>query len=131
MAADYKFTFGPWNIHEGADPFGPTVRPTIEFATKLKDYKKLGFRRRAVPRRRRGSGHRRQIGGPDRRPRPPTIKKMLDDEGLFAEFVAPRLVGNAHGNRRRLHGQFARGPASGPTTARRRRSTWRTPWERS
>ena len=23
----YRFSFGPWNIHEGADPFGPTVRP--------------------------------------------------------------------------------------------------------
>ena len=24
----YRFSFGPWNIHEGADPFGPTVRPS-------------------------------------------------------------------------------------------------------
>ena len=26
MAGDYRFSFGPWNVHEGADPFGPTVR---------------------------------------------------------------------------------------------------------
>ena len=39
----YKFSFGPWNIHEGADPFGPTVRPRRAFADKLKEYKKLGF----------------------------------------------------------------------------------------
>ena len=43
MAGEYRFSFGPWNIHEGADPFGPPVRPTIEFATKLALYKKLGF----------------------------------------------------------------------------------------
>ena len=24
----YRFSFGPWNIHEGADPFGPEVRPS-------------------------------------------------------------------------------------------------------
>ncbi len=22
MAGKFKFSFGPWNIHEGADPFG-------------------------------------------------------------------------------------------------------------
>ena len=43
MAAEYRFSFGPWNIHEGADPFGPTVRPTVEFGKKLKRYKELGF----------------------------------------------------------------------------------------
>ena len=43
MAGDYRFSFGPWNIHEGADPFGPPVRPSIAFAKKLKMYKKLGF----------------------------------------------------------------------------------------
>src|SRR5436189_6443486 len=41
--SDYRFSFGPWNIHEGADPFGPTVRPSVEFAKKLKVYKELGF----------------------------------------------------------------------------------------
>ena len=27
----YRFSFGPWNIHEGADPFGPPVRPARRF----------------------------------------------------------------------------------------------------
>jgi len=31
----YRFSFGPWNIHEGADPFGPAVRPTVSFDQKL------------------------------------------------------------------------------------------------
>lgn len=43
MAGIFKFTFGPWNIHEGADPFGPTVRKSVEFSKKLTLYKKLGF----------------------------------------------------------------------------------------
>ncbi|MCG2689919.1 hypothetical protein L6252_01405, partial [Candidatus Parcubacteria bacterium] len=29
MAGKFKFSFGPWNIHEGADPFGPAVRRSI------------------------------------------------------------------------------------------------------
>ena len=43
MAGQFRFSFGPWNIHEGADPFGPAVRPAMDFAAKLKTYKKLGF----------------------------------------------------------------------------------------
>ena len=43
MTGEYRFSFGPWNIHEGADPFGPPVRPTIEFGRKLKYYRELGF----------------------------------------------------------------------------------------
>src|SRR5437868_3388045 len=37
MAAEYKFSFGPWNISEGNDPFGPTVRPTVAWADNLMD----------------------------------------------------------------------------------------------
>ena len=43
MAGTFKFTFGPWNIHEGSDPFGPTVRETIGFSKKLDYYKKLKY----------------------------------------------------------------------------------------
>ena len=28
----YRFSFGPWNISTGADPFGPPVRKEMEFA---------------------------------------------------------------------------------------------------
>jgi hypothetical protein len=30
----YQFSFGPWNIHEGADPFGPAVRTSVEAMTE-------------------------------------------------------------------------------------------------
>src|SRR6476659_623566 len=39
----YRFSFGPWNISTGADPFGPPVRRELDFARKLKAYKELGF----------------------------------------------------------------------------------------
>ena len=88
--AEYRFSFGPWNIHEGADPFGPPVRTSIEFTRKLGRYKELGFDGvqfhddDAVPELSEMS--------PDQIVKEATaVKKMLDDEGLVAEFVAPRL----------------------------------------
>src|SRR6185503_15120805 len=39
----YKFCFGPWNISEGQDPYGPTVRPPASFDWKLAELKRLGF----------------------------------------------------------------------------------------
>ena len=90
MAGEFKFTFGPWNIHEGADPFGPTVRKTVEFAEKLKMYKKLGFD---------GVQFHDDDAVPDMNNLSDTqiieeakaLKSTLDSEGLVAEFVAPRL----------------------------------------
>ena len=35
MQGTFRFSFGPWNIHEGADPFGPEVRKSIPFNEKL------------------------------------------------------------------------------------------------
>ena len=90
MAAEYRFSFGPWNIHEGADPFGPTVRSSIEFSKKLKKYKELGFDAvqfhddDAVPDMDKMSPE--EIVAAAK-----AVKKTLDGEGLVAEFVAPRL----------------------------------------
>ena len=39
----YRFCFGPWNISEGQDPYGPPVRPPATFDWKLAQLKKLGF----------------------------------------------------------------------------------------
>jgi xylose isomerase len=90
MAGQYRFSFGPWNIHEGADPFGPPVRPTLEFAKKLGRYKELGFDGvqfhddDAVPKM--------SEMAPEAIVREASeLKKVLDDQGLVAEFVAPRL----------------------------------------
>jgi xylose isomerase len=86
----YRFAFGPWNIHEGADPFGPTVRPTVAFAKKLSMYKGLGFDGiefhddDAVPDIDKKSAS--QIKSECK-----ALKKTLGDLGLVTELVAPRL----------------------------------------
>jgi len=90
MSGKYRFSFGPWNIHEGADPFGPTVRDSIEFGKKLKMYKKLGFDGvqfhddDAVP-----DMNNLSIAEMVRKAK--EVRSMLEGEGLAAEFVAPRL----------------------------------------
>ena len=90
MPGSYRFSFGPWNIHEGADPFGPPVRESIPFAKKLKQYKKLGFDGiqlhddDAVP-------DLNQLSDQEVIERAKELKRVLDGEGLTAEFVAPRL----------------------------------------
>jgi xylose isomerase len=86
----YVFSFGPWNIHEGADPFGPTVRDSIPFNKKLEEYKKLGFDGvqfhddDAVPKMN-------DLSKDKIVAEASAVKKKLDEHGLKAEFVAPRL----------------------------------------
>ncbi len=90
MAGEYRFSFGPWNIHQGADPFGPTVRPSIAFVEKLGTYKQLGFDAvqfhddDAVP-------DLEDLSPEEITTKAAAVKKMLDGQGLVAEFVAPRL----------------------------------------
>jgi xylose isomerase len=86
----YRFSFGPWNIHEGADPFGPEVRPSISFDQKLETYKDLGFDAvqfhddDAVPDLDALSASQiSQAAG--------EMRKKLETHGLLSEFVAPRL----------------------------------------
>lgn len=90
MAGQFRFSFGPWNIHEGGDPFGPAVREPFAFDEKLEVYRKLGFE---------GVQFHDDDVIPDidshshaealRIAR--DLKKRMDDLGLVAEFVAPRL----------------------------------------
>lgn len=86
----YRFSFGPWNIHEGADPFGPPVRPTVAFADKLAALRGLGFDAMqfhdddAVP-------FLDNVSHGDMVQQARAMRRVLEDNGLFAEFVAPRL----------------------------------------
>src|SRR5271156_293932 len=88
----YQFTFGPWNISQGADPFGPPVREEVTFAAKIREYKKLGFDGvqfhddDAVP-----SDRIDQLSPAELATSAAAVKNVLDGEGLFCEFVAPRL----------------------------------------
>ncbi len=38
MKQNYRFSFGPWNISEGEDPFGPTSREAFPYADKFPLY---------------------------------------------------------------------------------------------
>jgi xylose isomerase len=90
MPGKYRFSFGPWNIHEGADPFGPPVRDTVDFARKLKLYRQLGFD---------GVQFHDDDVVPNMDKLTPEqiikqaeeVQSVLENEGLVAEFVAPRL----------------------------------------
>src|SRR5690242_5031475 len=84
----YRFSFGPWNISTGADPFGPPVRNELEFARKLKAYKELGFDGvqfhddDIVPA---------DLDWANTQKGVAAVKRILDGEGLFVEIIAPRL----------------------------------------
>src|ERR1041385_8677606 len=86
----YRFCFGPWNISEGQDPYGPPTRPAQTFDWKLEQLRKLGFEAMmfhdddAVPDIDSKSDE--QL-----RKEAKALKKRLDDAGIAAEMVAPRL----------------------------------------
>jgi xylose isomerase len=84
----YHFSFGPWNISTGCDPFGPAVRKEVLFAKKVREYKKLGFDYvqlhddDVVPADWDAAQTARGVA---------KVKQLLAGEGLTGEFIAPRL----------------------------------------
>jgi len=108
----YRFCFGPWNISEGQDPYGPPVRPPANFDWKLAQLKKLGFDAMmfhdddAVPDI--DSKSEGQIRKEARE-----LRKRLDGEGIAAEMVAPRLwfapqtIDGAYTSNERKNRQYA------------------------
>ena len=86
----YRFSFGPWNISEGGDPFGSEVRQAFPHEEKYALYRPLGFEGvqfhddDVVPGMDALSPEQllRKAG---------EVKTMLGNQGLTPEFVAPRL----------------------------------------
>lgn len=86
----YRFSFGPWNIDEGSDPFGPTVRKPIALVKKMKIAQDLGFD---------GMQFHDDDAVPELDGKSPAqiekeagkLKKLLAEHKLVPEFVAPRL----------------------------------------
>jgi xylose isomerase len=86
----YRFSFGPWNISEGADPFGPEVRAVTPHESKFALYRPLGFE---------GVQFHDDDVVPDLDAQTPAqiaaksaaVAQMLKNQGLTPEFVAPRL----------------------------------------
>jgi len=86
----YRFCFGPWNLSEGQDPYGPPTRPAQDLEWKLAQLKKNGFDAMMfhdddavadIDGKAAGQIHQEAKA----------LKKRLDDLGLAAEMVAPRL----------------------------------------
>lgn len=91
----YKFCFGPWNLSEGQDPYGPPTRPVQTFDWKLEQLKKLGFDAMmfhdddAVP-----DIDTKTAGQLAKEAN--ELRKKLKDAGVVAEIVAPRLWFDPH-----------------------------------
>jgi xylose isomerase len=87
---DYRFSFGPWNISEGGDPFGTEVRAAFPHDEKFALYRSLGYE---------GVQFHDDDVVPDLDAKSPAqmlaaasaMKTRLENEGLVPEFVAPRL----------------------------------------
>ena len=91
----FKFTVGPWNVHTGADSYGPETRKTIDLESKFARFAELGFSAvqfhddDAVP-------NMNNLTEEEIKAEARKVKAMLDKYGLKAEFVAPRLWMDPH-----------------------------------
>jgi xylose isomerase len=91
----FKFSVGPWNVHSGADSYGPATRNEIEFEEKIRQFAKLGFSAiqfhddDAVP-------NLNDLNDEEIKAEARKVKALLDQYGLKAEFVAPRLWMDPH-----------------------------------
>ena len=91
----FKFTVGPWNVHTGADSYGPETRKAIDLENKFARFAELGFSAvqfhddDAVP-------NMNNLTEEEIKAEARKVKAMLDKYGLAVEFVAPRLWMDPH-----------------------------------
>lgn len=91
----FKFSVGPWNVHSGADSYGPATRKEIPFEEKIKKFAEMGFSAiqfhddDAVP-------NLNDLTEEEIKEEARKVKKLLDKYGLATEFVAPRLWMDPH-----------------------------------
>ncbi len=91
----FKFSVGPWNVSEGADVYGPEVRKAISLEDKIIKFKELGFDAvqfhddDAVP-------NMNSMTEDEIIAEAKSVRKLLENNGLAAEFVAPRLWMDPH-----------------------------------
>ncbi len=91
----FSFSVGPWNVHTGADSYGPETRQPIDLETKFAKFAELGFSAvqfhddDAVP-------NINNMTEEEIKEYARGVKKLLDKYGLAAEFVAPRLWMDPH-----------------------------------
>ncbi len=93
--SQFKFSVGPWNVHSGADSYGPATRAEIPLEEKIKKFSELGFSAvqfhddDAVP-------NINDYTEEEIKEKAREVKKILDKYGMAAEFVAPRLWMDPH-----------------------------------
>lgn len=91
----FKFSVGPWNVHSGADSYGPETRKEISFEEKIKKFAEMGFSAiqfhddDAVP-------NINDYSVDEIKAKAREVKALLDKYNLVAEFVAPRLWMDSH-----------------------------------
>ena len=91
----FKFSVGPWNVHEGMDPYGPEVRKTLSLEEKVEKFAVLGISAvqfhddDVVP-------NINELSRDEVLEETRKVKSLLDRYGLKAEFVAPRLWMDPH-----------------------------------
>jgi len=90
MKHHYKFSFGPWNISNGADVAGPAVRPSQPLDWKLNELRKLGFEAMML--------HDDDVvpdidtkSDAQIRKEARELKKHFSDAGVKIDLIAPRL----------------------------------------
>jgi len=86
----FKFSVGPWNVHPGADSFGPPTRDEVTLEEKVRKFSELGFSAvqfhddDVVP-------DMNNLTDEQIRLEARKVKALLDKYNMAAEFVAPRL----------------------------------------
>lgn len=91
----FKFSVGPWNVHEGADAFGPDVRNAVAFEEKIAKFAEIGISAiqfhddDAVP-------DINSLSESEIKEKAKKVRLLLAKYGLAAEFVAPRLWMDPH-----------------------------------
>lgn len=91
----FRFSVGPWNVHTGADSYGPETRSPIDLESKFARFAELGFSAvqfhddDAVP-------NMNNMTEEEIREYARGVKNLLDKYNLKAEFVAPRLWMDSH-----------------------------------
>ncbi|WP_158426152.1 TIM barrel protein [Brotonthovivens ammoniilytica] len=93
--SQFKFSAGPWNVHDGADSYGPATRSSISLEEKIEKFAQMGFDAiqfhddDAVP-------DINELSEEEIKEEAKKVKKLLDRYHLAAEFVAPRLWMDPH-----------------------------------
>lgn len=93
--SQFRFSVGPWNVHTGADSYGPETRKPIDLESKFAAFRELGFDAvqfhddDVVP-------NMNELTPEEIRAEARKVKALLDKHNLKAEFVAPRLWMDPH-----------------------------------